>query len=253
MRRHVRNGLGLWGSSTLLLANACTLADVDSDAIRTQGMFADMLALAPGDGTTVVRVRLTVGGEGGTNVTLVGDDVLEARAGEVSERLEHSGNGRYQRTLGGDEVGEVSVELQRGPDDEPASGSALLPEPLMLELATDGSATIARSAPVTVTWSPPVDGGTVTWTVEGRCLWSESGAAPDEGVLTLGPESFRVRGSRAGDDCEVTLGIQRANVGEVDGIWVPGSRFRAVQQRAVAFISTPASDEALPETEPKEE
>jgi hypothetical protein len=244
----------LWGTSVLLLANACTLADVDSDAIRTQGMFADMLALAPGDGTTIVRVRLTVGGEGGTNITLVGEDVLEARAGEVTERLQRSGSGRYQRTLGGDEAGEVLVELQRGPDDEPAGGSALLPEPFLLELATDGSAGIARSAPVTVAWSPPVDGGTVTWTVEGRCLWSASGAAPDDGVLTLGPESFRVRGSRTGDDCEVTLGIQRANAGEVDGIWVPGSRFRAVQERAVVFSSTPASEEALPpETESVDE
>jgi hypothetical protein len=248
----MRDRLGLWGFSCALLASACSLEDVDSDAIRTQGMFADMLALAPGDGDTLVRVHLTVGGEGGTNVTLVGDDALQARAGEVTQDLVRSGKGRYERKLGGDAAGEVTIELARGPDDAPASGIAVLPEPFILSLTTDASAGVDRSAAVSVSWSPASAGGSMRWTVEGRCLWTESGVAPDVGALTLGPERFRVRATRAGEDCEVQLSLDRENVGSVDRVWIPGSRFRAIQRRGVTFVSTPASIEVDPEPEEPE-
>ena len=46
-------GSALLGSA---LTSGCTLEEVDSDAIRTRGMFVEMLAIAPGNGSTLVRV-----------------------------------------------------------------------------------------------------------------------------------------------------------------------------------------------------
>lgn len=241
--KHPFGSLGLAWLACALVLSGCSLEDVDSDAIRTQGMFADMLALAPGDGTTFVRVRLTVGGASGTNITLVNDDRLEATFREVTAVLDRTGDGRYEAQLEGDAAGEVGVWLTRGPDDLPAGGSALLPEPFITQLVTDASVGIDRASEVVVSWAPAVPGGVVRWEVGGRCLWTRSGATPDDGSLTLGPESFEVRGTRAGEECEVTITLDRANVHDVDPLWIPGSAFEAIQRRAVRFVSTPAPSE----------
>jgi len=206
-------------------------------------MFADMLALAPGDGTTLVRVHLTVGGASGTNVTLVNDDRLEATFREVSAVLERAGRGRYQTQLEGDAAGEVNVWLSRGPEDTAAGGTAELPEPFITVLETDARAGIERGSDVEVSWAPSVPGGSLRWTVEGRCLWTRSGSTPDDGSLTLGPESFDVRATRAGEECDVAVTLERASEYAVDSDWLPGSSFRAVQRRGVSFVSVPEPSE----------
>jgi hypothetical protein len=239
----LRDRFGSWGAAVALAATGCTLEDVDSDAIRTQGMFADMLALAPGDGTTLVRVHLTVGGASGTNITLVNDDRLEATFREVSAVLARVGSGRYQTQLDGDAAGEVSVWLSRGPEDTPAGGIADLPEPFITTLETDARAGVARGSDVEVSWTPSVPGGSLRWSVEGRCLWTRSGSAADDGSLTLGPESFEVRATRAGEECDVSVTLERDSEYGVDSEWVPNSSFRAVQRRGVSFVSVPEPNE----------
>lgn len=247
----MRNRLTCLGFFGALVASGCSLEDVDSDAIRTRGMFADMLALA-GGGAMRVTVQLTVGGENGTNVTLIGDDQLEARFGEVSAPMQRSSGGTYQVEFPGSLAGEVVVELTRGPDDDPAGGSAQLPEPFSPALGTDASAGIDRASEVAVTWSPTVPGGSMAWEVDGDCLWSESGVTADDGALVLGPESFRVRTSQAGEECEARIRLDRQNEGVVDAAWYPNSRFRAAQRRYVDFVSIPAPAEREALVEPAE-
>jgi len=203
-------------------------------------MFADMLALAPGDGSTLVRVQLAVGGENGTAVTLVGDDRLEARFAAATEALVRSGRGRYERQMAADSAGDVSVQLLRAPDDAGAGGRAWLPEPFVAVLETDASAGIGRDAGVEVSWSPAVPGAMLRWTLAGRCLWTETGTTADDGAFRLEPGLFRVRGTQSGETCEVELRLDREGTGSVDSLWVPGSRFRAIQRRAVRFVSAPA-------------
>ena len=231
------------GAVLLAGVAGCTLEEVDSDAIRTQGMYADMLAIAPGDGTTLVRVDLTVGGASGTKVHLVGEDALLAEAGDALLGLSRRARGRYEAVLPGDAPGAIDVRLERGPDDDAAGGSAELPEGFGMALVTDDSVGINRSTPVVAQWNPGVPGGSIDWAVEGRCIWADSGTTPDDGELTIGPEHVRVRPTRTGDDCQVQLTLERGSQGEVDPAFLPGSRFRALQRRGVAFVSTPALDE----------
>lgn len=240
----MKNHIGLLALG-VLVSSGCSLEDVDSDAIRTQGMFADILAISPGNASTLVRVQLTVGGDDGTNVTLVGDDRLEATVGEVSAQLRRSGRGRYEERIDGDAANDVTVRLLRGPDDDPATATARLPEPFSMLLENDTAEGISRAVPVIVSWSPAVTaGGPLRWSVEGDCIWSESGDTPDDGYLTLEPENLRVRGTRAGEECTVELLLERHNTGDVDPILIPGSKFRAAQLRGVKFVSTPAPDES---------
>lgn len=233
-----------------LLSGGCSLEDVDSDAIRTQGMFADILAIAPGTGSTLVRVQLTVGGDDGTNVTLVGDDYLEASVGEVSQRLRRSGRGRYEERIDGDEASDVTVSLLRGSENAGATASARLPEPFSMALENNGLEGISRDSDVIVSWAPAAIGGSLQWSVRGSCIWSESGETPDDGSLTLEAENLRARGTRAGEECTVELLLERSNAGEVDPVLIPGSKVRAVQIRGVKFVSTPASGESAGAGEP---
>jgi hypothetical protein len=226
-----------------ILVSGCSLEDVDSDAIRTRGMFADILALAPGDGSTLVRVDLSVGGDNGTSINLVAPDSLEAQAGEVSQILSRSGDGRYEQRIPGESAAEVSVRLLRGSQDEPAGGSAFLPAPFVMVLENDAAQAVSRDRALRLAWDPPVAGQSILWSVSGRCIWSESGITPDDGSLTLPAESLRVRGTQQGEVCDVQLTLDRSNAGTVEPVLLPGSGFRAVQRRGVKFVSTPAGSE----------
>ncbi|HKO94332.1 MAG TPA: hypothetical protein VJU61_24430, partial [Polyangiaceae bacterium] len=184
-----------------------------------------------------------VGGASGTKVHLVGEDVLVAEAGDAVEDLSRSGRGRYEEWLPGDAAGPISVRLERGPGDDPGGGSAQLPAPFAMALETDDSVGINRSTPVVVVWDAGEEGASIDWAVEGRCIWADSGTTTDDGAFTLTPEHVRVRPTKTGDDCEVQVTLERGGAGDVDPVFVPGSRFRALQRRGLSFVSTPALNE----------
>jgi hypothetical protein len=122
----------------------------------------------------------------------------------------------------------------------------VLPEPFAMTLDTDASEGISRATPVNVSWdASPAANDSILWSVEGRCIWTESGVTPDDGSFELDAENLRVRGTRLGDECEVALTLDRSSEGQVDSVLVPGSSFKAVQRRAVRFVSTPAPGELI--------
>jgi hypothetical protein len=222
----------------------CTLEEVNSDAIRTTGLYVEMLAIAPGDGDTLVRVNLTVGGNSGTKVNLVGGDTLVAVSGSAEEQLVRRGDGRYEERLPQDDAGEITVRLDRPEQDASAQGIAFLPEPFAMQLETNDAIGIERSSPVVVSWqNPAAEASELEWSVEGDCIWSDSGITPDDGVMTLQPERVRVRGLHQGEECEVRITLDRSGSGDVDNVFIPGSSFRAIQRRAVSFLSTPGVGE----------
>ena len=235
-----------WVLVALLLPGGlgCSLEEVDSDAIRTKGIYAEMLAIAPGDGQTLVRVNLAVGGSSGTRVRLVGDDTLVAEAGDDEEELGRRGSGQYEVSLVDEASREITVRLERGAEDDAAQGTALLPEPFGMRLETAAAGGINRSTPAIVSWQDPSpDDSRLDWSVEGDCIWPDSGVTPDDGVMTLQTESVQIRPTQVGEECEVRLTLDRVIQGEVDSLFVPGSSLRAIQRRAVTFISKPAVGE----------
>ncbi|MEY2930410.1 MAG: hypothetical protein RL033_1159 [Pseudomonadota bacterium] len=230
----------------LMLAGVgCTLEEVDSDAIRTRGMYAEMLAIAPGNGTTLVRVNLTVGGSSGTRVQLSGSDALVAESGGAVEGLSRAGRGRYEQTLQSDSSEEIVVRLERGDEDDTVQGSAVLPDPFAMQLETDGAAGVDRASNVIVSWQDASADASaqLKWSVDGDCIWSDSGVTPDDGVLTLTADRVRVRATQRGKECAVRLTLDRERAGSIDPTFVPGSSFRAIQRRAVSFVSTPTAAE----------
>lgn len=237
-----------WFGAFLLLA-ACSTRDVGSDSVRTEGLYAEMLAQASGDGTTLVQVELAVAGAGGTKVELVGDDSLIAEAGTISYVLVQSARGTYADQIDGDSAGEIIVRLERGNGEDSGSANATLPAPFMAQIENSSTRGIDRATPLDVTWSPPPessDAGSVapiTWSIAGPCIWPDSGSTPDDGAMTLDSSHLMVRPQNAGQECEVQLSLERQNQGVVDPVFVPSSNFRALQARSISFTSTAAASE----------
>ena len=63
------------------LALACSDESVESEDIRTTGIYPEIQVTATGNGSSLVRVRLKVGGsDSNTYLNLTGDDTLSASA-----------------------------------------------------------------------------------------------------------------------------------------------------------------------------
>ncbi len=237
------------GVGAFLLLAGCSTRDVGSDIVRTQGLYAEMLAQASGDGTTLVQVQLAVAAAGGTKVELVGDDSLIAEVGTTSYVLVQSARGTYEDQIDGDSAGEIVVRLERGNGEDSGSATAALPAPFTAQIENADSRGSDRATPLEVTWAPPLATSDsdpvppITWSIDGSCIWPDSGSAPDLGEMVLDPAHFVVRPEHAGEDCEVQLSLERQNQGEVDPVFVPSSNFRALQTRSIRFTSTAAVGE----------
>jgi hypothetical protein len=229
-----------------VLGLGCGVSPVQSDLIRTEGLFVDMQALATGDGTTLVRVDLTVAGANGTPVDLAGEDSLIATAGGISYPLVQSAHGVYEDQLEGDAAIGITVQLERAANSASGSSSADLPAPFALQIDNATSEGIDRSTALLVHWNgegaPDLE-PEMAWSVDGACIWPDSGTMPDDGVTTLGAEHLRVRSTHRGENCEVELSLDRAHQGSVDPVFVPGSSFVATQHRSVTFTSIPGAGE----------
>jgi len=83
----------------------------------------------------------------------------------------------------------------------------------------------------------------VKWSVDGDCIWSDSGITPDDGVMTVQPEHVRVRPTQAGEECQVIVTLDRSVEQGSNSLFLQGSSLRGIQRRAVDFLSTPAAGE----------
>lgn len=238
------NYLTLFAGAVACLACA---EDVDSSAIRTEGMYAIYVAVAEGDGETSITTQLRVGGDDGTYVELTGADELTALTDDQEKILKHRNSGSqhyYDGTIDGDEEGlEIQITFTRGDEDDDALDSfAQLPAPFEADLEDPDKNKIARGKDVFVVWDNAAK-GSMKWSLEGDCIKIANGSTSDDGSLTIDSEEIEVWQSDVGETCKVTLTLDRVNDGTTDSAFEEGGEFRAIQRRTVVFTSTPADDE----------
>jgi hypothetical protein len=219
------------------LAFACT-EDVDSNDVRTSGLYADMEVLATGNGDTTVSVALKPGGSrSNTYLVMEGEDELVASVDDEDRKLGKHGN--YYETTFGTDAGETEfvVEFRRGPDDVDALDShATLPEPFEID---DVPGSVSRADLLEVTWTPSGTDDDMTWELDGDCLFPNGDDMSDTGTLSLSAGDYDVHSGSEEETCDATLCLERTRDGRVDAEFGEGGVFRAIQRRCVEFSSTP--------------
>ncbi len=216
----------------------CSEEDVDSSAIRTDGIYAYFELV--GDGSdTEVTADLRVGGDDGTVIDLSGEDELVVTSGDEVRRMSGS-DGDYSVTMSGSADGqEFVMAFNRGPDDEGAPNStATLPDGFTFGGISSGDE-VSRSDSVTVTWDPSGTDDDMSWSLDGDCLWEEDGEMGDSGALDLTASIYDVQMDDEETTCAATLTIERRRAGHLDSAYGEGGGVMAIQRRSISFMSAP--------------
>lgn len=238
-RNRGQRGFGAALFTTGLLTTAlvgCT-ESVDSDAIRTKGIYAKYEALAIGNGSTRITAALRVGGPNGTYVNLTGGDKLVATVNDNDKVLSKTGD-QYRTNFSVDKADtDIRVAFVRAEDVDAPDSEVTLPAGFKLEVDED---VVERNKPVTISWAPKSTSGTqIEWRVDGDCIFMDSGKTADDGSFTLSSSQIDAKPSAEDESCEITVTVDRVATGTVDSAFGEGGEFKAIQRRSVTFTSVP--------------
>ena len=222
-----------------LLALGCGEESVESEDIRTTGIYPEIEVTATGNGSSLVRVRLKVGGsDSNTFLNLTGEDTLEATVAGNTETLDETDDETYTARFPVDAEGtEFTIAFLRGNADESAPASTVaLPAPYAVSLA---ASTASRADDdVEISWEP-AGTGDMSWEIAGDCIMRDDGSVPDDGSHSLPAGSIDTFESDAMESCTVELSLTRSEAGDIDGAFSEGGRIVAQQVRQDSFTSTP--------------
>lgn len=216
-------------------------SDVGSHEVKTSRIRADIEVLSSGAGTTQVTTVLREGNSATTYLYLTNEDELTATIGDDSQVLSEKERGdfhEYEAEFSGDDAVEVTVDFNRGEEDDDALGSTVtLPEPFFLSFADiEDDDDVMRGTDVTVGWDNEA-AGRVKWSVEGDCIRSSEGETTDDGAFTIPAEE--IEGSGTDDEsCTVTVRVERKTEGSLASEFNKGG-IVGIQRRAITFYSLP--------------
>jgi hypothetical protein len=212
---------------------------VESEDVRTSGIYPEMLVTATGSGSTNVQVRLKVGGsDSNTFLVLTGADKLEATVGATTRTLDETSAETYTASFGVDaEDTQIVISLVRGVADEGAPASVVsLPAPFTASL--DDTEYSRATDAIAMTWEPGAS-GLVDWRMSGSCIHSLGDSVPDDGAHTLPAGSIDTFESERDDSCTVGVDFTRSRRGSIDSAFTEGGSIIARQIRSAGFTSTP--------------
>jgi hypothetical protein len=226
-----------------LACGGCGTSAVDSNEVATGDIYVDAVALAPGDGFTWIRARISVAGDRGLPIRLVASDQLLASLDDAhEEELDWVDDGLYAGRFARETAGRVRLALERNGTSEPATRArATLPEPFFLRLEEPDARRVRRGSPIHLSWQDPAN-GPIAWSVSGDCIVDNGGSLRDTGSLVIAPLLVQARVDQRGRRCEVQVTLERKNAGDFGG-FTANSQFHASQRRAIRFVSVPGPGE----------
>jgi hypothetical protein len=224
--------------SVSLVSFGCT-ESVESEDIRTSGVYPEIMVTATGNGSSQVRVRLKVGGSNSnTFLDMTGQDRLEATVGDTTRRLDETSSDTYTASFPEDAEGtEFVISFLRGDADEDAPASVVtMPAPFDFSLSTTEAS--RADDDVELTWDPPAS-GQVSWSLNGDCVKLDSGSTPDDGTHTLESGSIDTFEDDMDESCTVNVELTRARSGTIDSAFTEGGSIVARHVRGSSFTSNP--------------
>lgn len=228
----------------LALAGLVACENVDSSDVLTSGVYADITARASGDGETLVKTTLRVGGAASnTFLDLVDDDKLIATQAEQVEEMERKtllGSVWYQKSFAIDAADTAfKVAFERTIDEGAPDSNLTLPAPFSVTspaAATDFS----RSADdIVLSWDGSGTDDLMVLNIDGGCIKIfHKELAGDTGSYTVAHDEIELaRDAEEGDSCDVTILLERRRAGQLDPGYGEGGQITGIQSREVKINS----------------
>jgi len=226
---------------TPFILGACE--SVDSDDIRTSGVYADFKIASTGSGTSRIRARLGVGGVlSNTDLELEDGDQLivitDTESGTMREDKEFFGGTEYKYTAAtSDENTLFRINFNRPSGVSAPNSSVSLPAPVTFTAPTTGSV-FQRSDTINISWTPVsvnmtninVKAGlyqcNVSTTEIGRISKSFNyRSATDFGGTSVNASNLFSTEALAHESlvCDITLTVTRIMTGVIDPAYEGGS------------------------------
>jgi hypothetical protein len=154
--------------------------------------------------------------------------------------MDEASGQQYRVSFAGDDGGmEFVFAFLRGEDDDDAPESTVeLPDPFVMAVETADA--VRGTDSVDLTWTEG-GSGDIELTMRGDCIFDDfNERTPDDGAHTISADDIRELGSRADEDCTVTVTLERINSGSIDPAFTEGGEITATQIRSGTFRSLPA-------------
>lgn len=235
----------------LCLTAACE--SIDSANVRTDGIYASLVATADGEGSTRLEARLKTGGAGSnTFLDLSSGDELHAFAGAEKKEMEREsllGVVWYEAEF--DVAAEntpLRIEFSReAHGDEEACGDTSapssivsLPAPMTIR-APENEVQLSRAGDALELRWGPTSSDPIRYELEGNCIARLADTLPgDSGIVVIEKGKIQpISEMRANESCDVTVKLVRTRAGVVDPAYGEGGNFAAEQVRRVTIRSAP--------------
>ena len=229
----------------LTLATLVACESVESTDVMTSGVYADIEAVAEGDGSTRASAILRVGGaDSNTFLELVADDSLTASTGEETQELIEQSIGDYFSYVADFDVDaedtEFVVAFERTVDEGAPNTTLSLPALFDLTGPEEG-VTLSRSEEdITITWESSGTEDEMLWSASGGCFFDASGGIEgDPGTFTIEAGTLESVDEDEPETCEATLVITRSRVGDLDPGYGEGGSVFGKQMRSVDILVSP--------------
>jgi hypothetical protein len=195
----------------LSLTGGCAV--VESQDVKTSGMWAHFIIEHYPDDSVVAWAVLRVGGQSGTIIDLMGGDYLECNGTRMTEYVEAITNFHWNRAvISPDALGTYEFTLIR-PDEEV---STLVTTPaLPFIISTDPDVTLTAGTQLEVTWDASDPGYLVNFFLYGTCIQDIWELDVEDNGNYLFQDTIQDFDPQNPDTCTVTLELRRVVEGDV--------------------------------------
>jgi len=219
--------------------------NVDSEDVMTDGIYADINAIATGDGNTTVRASLRVGGNASnTFLELVGDDKLVASMGEETAEMGEKtflGSKWYTAEFSEDAVDtEFNVAFERSVDEPAPESKMTMVAPFDITVPASSASYSRASDDIELAWETSGTSDTMLVNIDGSCvqLYHED-LSGDTGSFSVVAGTLEPAQDQEDETCSITIELIRHREGTLDPAYGEGGLVYSRQIRTIQVTSAP--------------
>ena len=229
---------------SVVLLTGCA-EDVDSEDIRTSGIYAGMDLNATAADLLNIDVYLLVGGkDSNTYVSLTNGDKLTATMNDSEtitlSKTEKSDKeihyvGAFNSNVAGAENSTFKISFERTSADTSALNSVVTLPAAPSGITSDKQSFNRSTENITLTWNNSNTDNNLSLAYDGDCIEGDNFAIVDNGAYTINAGTIKDSNQ---NNCQLTFTFSRTVNGTLDPAFGEGGYIKAKQSRSYSVTST---------------